>query len=539
MSAQPIHVSAMETYDHSGDDWSATPSGESEDDPVQEQGAMQGTKASRAADGMPELHVSTASTVSATSDRRTSIQLTFQKSGKKGRYVLTPDDPEIREVLKNGLYQEYLQSEGRKRPRRRFADLVFTRQFTTFDRQNPMSSENPFFGWFTLFWIAMALLLIRVGANNWRTYGTIFGGNEILHMMFDRDVIVLGLTDGAMWVTTTFGLILQWVILRGWITFDGAGWIIEHVWQAFYLAAVIGWTIYRQWPWTHTIFTVLHCIVFMMKQHSYTFYNGYLSQVYRRKRLLEQKLDQLENIEPVASPTVASPDFFPPSAKDNSGQQSLRHRRKSIDHPRSTNLKKEKSEIASIAEAMEAGQPLEENQLEAFKKVMQAEVDSLTEELQSKRFPNQKQISYPDNLTLSNFIDWTCLPTLVYELDYPRQERRDWLYIAEKSAATLGCIVIMQVISQAYIYPPVAATVAMKESGMTLAQRWEHFPWILNDMLFPMLLEQLLAWFVIWECLLNVLAEVTLFADRGFYGPWWNSVSWDEVCPRPRSFGNQ
>ena len=28
---------------------------------------------------------------------------------------------------------------------------------------------------------------------------------------------------------------------------------------------------------------------------------------------------------------------------------------------------------------------------------------------------------------------------------------------------------------------------------------------------------------------LNVLAELTRFADRGFYGDWWNTVSWDQA----------
>jgi sterol O-acyltransferase len=88
----------------------------------------------------------------------------------------------------------------------------------------------------------------------------------------------------------------------------------------------------------------------------------------------------------------------------------------------------------------------------------------------------------------------------------------------------------MMVISQAYIYPAVAATVRMKEAGMTLQQRWHELPWIVLDMLFPLLLEQLLSWYVIWECVLNVLAEVTRFADRGFYGDWWNSVSWDQYA---------
>jgi sterol O-acyltransferase len=73
-------------------------------------------------------------------------------------------------------------------------------------------------------------------------------------------------------------------------------------------------------------------------------------------------------------------------------------------------------------------------------------------------------------------------------------------------------------------------TVQMKEQGMSLEQRWKEFPWIVGDMLFPLLLEQLMTWYVIWECILNVLAELTLFADRGFYGDWWNSVSFDQYA---------
>jgi hypothetical protein len=32
-------------------------------------------------------------------------------------------------------------------------------------------------------------------ANNWRTYGSIWGKNEIIRLMMDKDVMVLGLTD--------------------------------------------------------------------------------------------------------------------------------------------------------------------------------------------------------------------------------------------------------------------------------------------------------------------------------------------------------
>ena len=36
--------------------------------------------------------------------------------------------------------------------------------------------------------------------------------------------------------------------------------------------------------------------------------------------------------------------------------------------------------------------------------------------------------------------------------------------------------------------------------------------------------------YVLFESLLNLLAELTYFADRGFYSHWWNSTSWDQYA---------
>ncbi|KAL2358599.1 MBOAT, membrane-bound O-acyltransferase family-domain-containing protein [Cryomyces antarcticus] len=462
--------------------------------------------------------------------RRKSIQIRLEKTGRKGRYVLTADDPEIRGILRYGIEREAA-AESSKKQRIRYRDLVFTRQFTTFDRQNPLSSESPFHGFFTLFWLGMALLLLRVGAQNWRMYGNAFGNNEIMQMMFGRDVLVLGMTDGAMCISTAFGWVLQKMILKGYLSWNRSGWIIQNIWQTFYLGAFIGWTFYRDWPWTHTIFIVLHTIVFLMKQHSYSFYNGYLSQVYRRKLSLERKLKQLDNMEPTHSspsaPTSPRPSVSA-SALEMPDEGTLQHRRRSVGSKSFTNLQAEQSEVANVASAIESGMPLDIAQVQAFERIIQSEIDGLAEELNGKCSSGSN--AYPKNLTLFNFAEWTCLPTLVYELEYPRQDHINWWYVAEKAAATFGVIGVMMVISQGYIYPSVAETVRMKEAGMTLAERWNEFPWIVSDMLFPLLLEQLLSWYVIWECVLNVLAELTRFADRGFYGDWWNSVSWDQYA---------
>lgn len=38
----------------------------------------------------------------------------------------------------------------------------------------------------------------------------------------------------------------------------------------------------------------------------------------------------------------------------------------------------------------------------------------------------------------------------------------------------------------------------------------------------------LLVFYLIWDAILNCIAELSRFGDRYFYGDWWNCVSWDE-----------
>jgi sterol O-acyltransferase len=456
--------------------------------------------------------------------RRRSIQIKLQKTDRKGEYTLTADDPEISDILQKGIERE--KREAKDKNRTRLRDLVFTRQFTTFDRQNPASAESPFFGFFTLFWLSMVILFVQVSMHNWRAYGSILGSNQIMKMMFSHDVLVLGLTDAVMCAATVEALLLSKLVQKGYINWAKQGWIIQNVWQSIYIATVIWWTWFREWPWTHSIFIFLHCLVFVMKQHSYTFYNGYLSSVSRRRKVLQTKLKQLEHAQP--APANMTGDATGPNLLGQTNGD-LKDRRPSMLRT-STNLVAEQSDVATVASAIESGRPFDLAQLQAFESVIKSEISDLDKQLEGKMPSPGKINTYPHNLRLGNFAEFICLPTLVYELDYPRQESTNWWYVAEKTAATFGVLGVMMVVSQGFIYPAVARTVAMKEAGMPLDERWAEFPFIVSEMLFPLLIEQLLTWYVIWECILNVLAEVTRFADRGFYGDWWNSVSWDQYA---------
>lgn len=142
---------------------------------------------------------------------------------EQGQYLLTAEDAELlQEILNHNLSNQ----SGEKR-KFRFQDLNFTRQLSTF--QNLGTTAPQFHGFFVLFWMGVTLMLFRLAANNWRTYGSIWGKNEIIRLMMDKDVMVLGLTDLLLCWSTGFCLILQRVVLKGYVRWNGLGWLIQNV----------------------------------------------------------------------------------------------------------------------------------------------------------------------------------------------------------------------------------------------------------------------------------------------------------------------
>ncbi len=81
------------------------------------------------------------------------------------------------------------QEENKGAPSRhgKFRELLFTRQFSTFDRQHQHAANSPFYGFYVLFWIAVVFWIIKMAADNWRKTGSPLGKNEIMKTMFRRD----------------------------------------------------------------------------------------------------------------------------------------------------------------------------------------------------------------------------------------------------------------------------------------------------------------------------------------------------------------
>ncbi|PHH72839.1 hypothetical protein CDD83_4861 [Cordyceps sp. RAO-2017] len=412
------------------------------------------------------------------------------------------------------------------RSRHKFSELVFTRQLSTFDPHNEAAATSPFHGFYTLFWLAVALCVFKISADNWRQHGTPLGSNDIMKTMFRRDVVVLLLSDGIMCGLTGASWLLQKLIFHGYLSWDGGGWIVQNMWQTTFIAGVIAWTLVRDWPWTHTVYFVMHGLVMLMKQHSYAFYNGHLSTVYEKRRDLLACLKKLDLLDPASSPytTTAPPASTIDTSHLDMPPSAAAQRRHSLAQLPSA----EETDIDKVARAIASGQPLDDEQIHLFGRIIKWEVDALADELRGTAGDAAK--AYPGNLSFASHYKWIPLPTVVYELEYPQSDSISWSYVAEKVTATIGVIFVMIQISQFSIYPVVMKTVEMKEQGMPLLERLEEFPWLLSDLIFPFMMEYLLAWYLIWETILNVLAELTYFADRNFYGPWWNSVSWDQFA---------
>lgn len=283
-------------------------------------------------------------------------------------------------------------------------------------------------------------------------------------------------------------------------------------------------TLVRDWPWTHTVYFVLHGLVMVMKQHSYAFTNGHLSAVYKERQKLLAKLKQLEDIEPAATTTDPeissdSPTAIYPSIstthlehRPSASEYYERRRRlsKSDEHRRDDPSDGDSEDIQKIDEAIKSGQPLNADQLQLFSRLVKWEIDALGAELKGSSSSSKTAKTtegevvgvgvgseprwYPRNATARNFYEYVALPTLVYELQYPRSARVDWWYVAEKTAAMVGVIFVMAMVSQTFIYPVVVRALAWKEDlGWDTKRRFAEFPWLLSDLIFPFMMEYLVS----------------------------------------------
>lgn len=232
------------------------------------------------------------------------------------------------------------------------------------------------------------------------------------------------------------------------------------------------------WSWTTQVFFILHTLVLLMKMHSYAFYNGHLSAT--EKRL------------------------------------------SALDHPEHASIKAAVRYPTSTAALEEIDAEAEKQEHDDDKAIL----SQLREDLACELTSPLGHVTYPQNLSLANYVDYILCPTLCYELEYPRTEKTQWVELFWKTLAVFGCIFLLTITSEEFILPVLHESAERLQGIQSLSEMSLVLAESISLLLFPFMVTFLLVFLVIFEYVLGAFAEITCFADRHFYSDWWNSRDW-------------
>lgn len=127
---------------------------------------------------------------------------------------------------------------------------------------------------------------------------------------------------------------------------------------------------------------------------------------------------------------------------------------------------------------------------------------------------------YPTNLTISNLVYFWWSPTLVYQPVYPRTSHIRISFIARQLIELTICLILIWLLTSQYALPTLENSLAHAQD-MNLILTMERTMKLAT----VSIIIWLLGFFCLFQSFLNLLAELTRFADRDFYQDWWNSGS--------------
>jgi sterol O-acyltransferase len=419
----------------------------------------------------------------------------------------------------------------RAEQRRLFPTTDFTYRVSHFD---PASDYRDFHGFFNLFWIGLAIMAMTTILRNIRDTGSPFRVH--IWTLFTVKLWHLAIADFLMVASTAVSVLLHTMLVRrapagGTWTWARGGMALQSIYQVLWLAFWVAVPFLLDWTWTSQVFLLIHTMVLLMKMHSYAFYNGHLSETEKRLRGLDNPKtadtapaylyptadNPMGAVVAGASSSTISPSSALTTATANSngnGNGATTHRRT---RPRSSSKLARGSDDADSSSSGHDDSPAAVDEISELRSALARELTS-----------PMGNVTYPRNLTWSNYLDYLLCPTLCYEIEYPRLASINWHTLVSKIVATFGCIFLLTVTSEEYILPVLveassrlAATASATESLLILA---ETVSWLL----FPFTVSFLLTFLVIFEYILGAFAEITRFADRHFYSDWWNSTDWME-----------
>ncbi|KAF8347868.1 MBOAT, membrane-bound O-acyltransferase family-domain-containing protein [Amanita rubescens] len=434
--------------------------------------------------------------------------------------------------------------------------VTFEPRKSAFDISNEHSVSNEFRGFFTLFWTSIFIFTVQTYIRGIETIGRPL--DLKFATLFSRHAIALAISDGVLVLSTTLAVPFAIALKKGWIRYYWTGVIIQHIYQTIILFSAVKWTFDRKWPWVQSGFLTLHSLVMIMKMHSYITVNGQHQYTSLRSAMVLDRLKKAtwsvggwEQAIADATPTksdsdvsvertasLSTPELTPLRTPDVSDDVTVT----SVDMPTAIALRKRLAVITeqtngnittsfknnnfSSSSGQNAPRAVESHPLvnhpDEYISSLAKELSELQNDLTS---PGPQYIRWPNNISLRDYALYLLVPTLVYEMEYPRTDRIRPLYIFEKTVATFGTFALLYTVTERFIIPYTPTSD-------------QPFLRSLIDLALPFMMCYLLLFYIIFECICNGFAELSLFADRQFYEDWvssfvyslWNSTSWDEFA---------
>lgn len=112
------------------------------------------------------------------------------------------------------------------------------------------AGSDQFRGFFTLFWMFLALFSIRTFVQSQDATGSVLSLQ--FATLLSEDLLGLMLSEIVLFSGSLLAVPLVKAIQHGWIKYEWTGVVIQHTYQALMLAVAVKWTFDRQWPWVQS-----------------------------------------------------------------------------------------------------------------------------------------------------------------------------------------------------------------------------------------------------------------------------------------------
>lgn len=118
-------------------------------------------------------------------------------------------------------------------------------KLTFVPRQSQLESSggDTFRGFYVLFWITVAILMIRTYVSSFDQTG--YPLSLSFAALFSKDALSLALSDAILVGSTVICVPFVKLLVSGKIRYSGTGMLLQHLYQATMLAIAVKWTFDR------------------------------------------------------------------------------------------------------------------------------------------------------------------------------------------------------------------------------------------------------------------------------------------------------